>query len=89
MTAATATLRMTIPTTVDMVDICYIKTKKDYMWDEEEMEALTTSTSEYGEAFPTFSSLPFTNQLANELANESNLGVTGKLLSLLTFVHLR
>jgi hypothetical protein len=28
MTAAAATLRMTTPTAVDMVVICYIKTKK-------------------------------------------------------------
>jgi hypothetical protein len=37
--------------------------------------------SKYGVAFP------FTTKLANELANESNSGVTGELLSLLVFVH--
>jgi hypothetical protein len=69
-------------TAVDMVVICYLKTK-NIMRDEEEMEdeerALTTS--EYGVAFPAFSSLPFTT----ELANESNSGVMGEII----ITHLR
>ena len=53
------------------------------MTDKEEMEderALTMSA--YRVAFPAFSSLPFTTELANELANKSNSRVTG-----VVFVH--
>ena len=78
---------MTTPVAVDMVVICYIK-KRDYIRNKAEMKgerALTTS--EYGATFLLFSPppLPFTTELANELASESDSQVTGELV--LVFIH--
>ena len=61
----------------------YATLKRKRLWGMKKKWKMGASTHSIRVAFPKFSSLPFTT----ELANESNLGMMGELLSLLVFIH--